>query len=124
LWSLPPTVPPWEMQGIPLGQAADRTRVPATKEPANTATTVPTEQPANPMAIVPASEPSNAATATEPAKQRIKATEPDDLATRRGSIREKLISEEGAPRKLFGDAGSVRQRLKSNNSQDQDPAKE
>jgi micrococcal nuclease len=135
LWELPPTAPPWEMQGIPAGLAADRstaaaTRQPVnaatdvtTKPPANTATTMPTEQPANPTTIVPASEPSNAGAAA-PAKQQINATESDGLATRRGSVREKMISEEGAPRKLFGDAGSVRQRLKSTNSQDQDPAKE
>jgi micrococcal nuclease len=135
LWALPSTAPPWEMQAIPGGLAGDRTTATATKEPVNaatdvatkqpvnTATTTPTEQPANPMTIVPASEPSSAAAAA-PAKQRTNATEPDDLATRRGSVREKLISEEGAPRKLFGDAGSVRQRLKSENSQDQDPATE
>ncbi|MGO9117290.1 MAG: thermonuclease family protein [Desulfomonilaceae bacterium] len=136
LWSLPPTAPPWEMQAIPLGRAADRTTAPATKEPvnaatdmatkqpANTATTVPTEPPANPTTIVPASESPNAATATAPAEQRVNATESDDLAPRRGSVREKLISEEGAPRKLFGDAGSVRQRLKSKASQDEEPATE
>jgi endonuclease YncB( thermonuclease family) len=139
LWSLPSAAPPWEMQALPAGLAGDRTTATATKQPVNaatdvatkepsntttnTTTTMPTEQLANPVTIVPASEPSNPGAAA-PAKQQINATESDDLATRRGSVREKLISEEGAPRKLFGDAGSVRQRLKSKNSQDEDPAKE
>jgi micrococcal nuclease len=124
LWSLPPTAPPWEMQAIPAGQAADSTTAVATKQPVNAATTIPTEPPANPTTIVPASEPANAATAPAPAEQRVNTTEPDDLAPRRGSVRQKLISEEGAPRKLFGDAGSVRQRLKSKASQDEEPATE
>ena len=136
LWELPPTAPPWEMQGIPAGQAADSTTAVATKQPvkaatdmatkppANAATTVPTEPPANPTTIVPVSEPANAATATAPAKQQVNVADPDDLAPRRGSVREKLISEEGAPRKLFGAEGSVRQRLKSKASQDEEPATE
>ena len=53
LWSLPPTAPPWEMQAIPLGQAADRTTAPATKEPVNAATDMATKQPANTATTVP-----------------------------------------------------------------------
>jgi micrococcal nuclease len=98
LWSLPPTLPPWEMQAIPAGQQASQR---ANKSPSQ-----PESQPANQSASKSASP-----------------TTAGDPGPRRGSVREKLISEEGAPRKVFGDAGSVRQRLlKSQDSEEKEPA--
>lgn len=97
LWQLPSSVPPWEMQAIPAGQPAS----PATADLGQTASPAAAEaepgQPASPPSA-------------------------ENLA-RRGSVRERLISEEGEPRKLFGDVGSVRQRLiKSKTSEDEEPA--
>jgi len=47
----------------------------------------------------------------------------DDSAGRRGSVREKVISEVGTARPLFGASGSVRDRLmKSKSTEDQEPA--
>ncbi len=132
LWALPPTAPPWELQDLPAGQHADHVTVPKEgpvsaapdmpkKEPASAASAVPADLPASTTAVAPTSEPGNTATAAPTRVERATTATPDDLAPRRGSVRDKLISEEGAPRKVFGDAGSVRQRLKSETSQEGEP---
>ena len=135
LWALPPTAAPWEMQELPAGQHANHVSVPteqpisaakdtSTKEPANAASAVPTVLPASIPAVTPANEPVNTPIAAPSNEERANTVTTDDLAPRRGAIRERLISQEGAPKKVFGDAGSVRQRLKSETSEEKEPATE
>jgi micrococcal nuclease len=73
------------------------------------------------LQAIPAGQPASPAAAEAETGQLASPPSAENLA-RRGSVRERLISEEGAPRNLFGAAGSVRQRLKSEASKEEEPA--
>ncbi len=116
LWKLPSATPPWELQGIPAGQPAS----PAISEKVEETTRGAVAEPESPITIKKTGESAPAAGAQQTTSA---SPEKNDGIARRGSVREKLISEEGAPTKLFGDSGSIRQRLLKSRSSDEEQQK-